>query len=276
MIDLKEDGFSIRTAVAGTSYKQGAVSRCHEGQSVRLVRDPSNVHDKNAIEVHTDEQIGFIPRDVAETLALYLEYCGQGTVEAKIDKLTREADEEKGVGAVIEIIVSESLYNIVEGDPDFIRNSIISAKRAAEIDASLTDDEVQRYIQSMDDSTLDIRYWIEQQNKWEMEQKKKARKRLGSELESYEESEIEEKAEIKFEEYRQKHSVTSYDRQSIRSAMTREDVVYSILSDQDMKNMEKEINEEIEQEQTRANEKTISVLIIFLVFVAIIVAISVS
>lgn len=276
MVDLQEDRLSIETAVAGVSYRQEAVSRCYEGQSVQLVRDSSNVHDKNAIEVHAGEQIGFIPRDFAETLALYLDYFQQDTVEAKIENLTGGAGQEKGIGVVIEITVSESLYNIVEEDPDFVRNSIISKERAAEIDASLTEEEVQKYIQDVDDRTLDVRYWIEQQNKWEKEQKEKARKRLGRELESYEESEIEEKAEIKFEEYRQKHPVTSYDRQKIRNAMTREDVVYSILSDQDMKNIEKEINEEIEKEQTQENKNIVAGLVIFLVFVAIIVVISVG
>ena len=276
MSDLEGDRLSIPTAVAGVSYRQEAVSRCHEGQTVRLVRDPSNAHDENAIEVHTNEQIGFIPRDLAETLALYLDYSGQDVVEARVDSLIGRTDEEPNIGVVIDIVISETLYNIVEEDPDFIRRSIVSEKTAAAINASLTDDEVRKYIQNMDDGTLDTKYWFVQQSKWEEEQKEKARRRLGRELGSYEEGEIEEKAEAKFEKYSKNHAVTSHDRQKIRDTMSRQDVVYSILADQDLREMEEEINEKIENEQIKENKNIALGLVILFVFMAIVMAIFVS
>ena len=61
---------SFRTFVAGVKYRQGAVMRCRLGQPVKLIRDPTNAHDKNAIEVWCGySQIGFIRRDEAEGLA---------------------------------------------------------------------------------------------------------------------------------------------------------------------------------------------------------------
>ena len=99
----------------------------------------------------------------------------------------------------------------------------------AEIEASLTDDDVRRHIQGIDDRVLDARYGVEQQNKWEKEQKEKVKRRLGRELESYEEDEIEEKAETRFLQYREKYEVTSRDRERLRNSMAREDVVHSIF-----------------------------------------------
>jgi hypothetical protein len=83
------------TWVAGVSYRRESVARCHVGEVVRLVRSPSNRHDKNAIEVHAGEQIGFIPQDEAETLAPVIdsggialahieEFFGEGGVRLKV------------------------------------------------------------------------------------------------------------------------------------------------------------------------------------------------
>ena len=72
--------------VAGVSFHQCAVAGCHEGQPVRLRRNPNNPHDKNAIEVHAGgSQIGFIPRDEAETLAELVD-GSDWTVKARIDR----------------------------------------------------------------------------------------------------------------------------------------------------------------------------------------------
>ncbi len=59
--------------VAGVTHKQGGVDpqrllqRCRSGQELRLVRDPENQYDKNAIKVclPTGEQLGWIDKDVA-------------------------------------------------------------------------------------------------------------------------------------------------------------------------------------------------------------------
>ena len=235
MSEVDADRYSILTTVAGVSYRQDAVSRCHEGQTVQLFRNPSNTHDRNAIEVHAGEKIGFIPRDETETLALYMDFYGRDSVEATIDRLTGGTEDKPTIGVVVDIQVSEVLYNPIDDDPDFIKESITRNRRIAEIEASLTDDDVRRHIQGIDDRVLDARYWVEQQNKWEKKQKEKVKRRLGRELESYEEDEIEEKAEARFLQYREKYEVTSHDRERLRNSMVREDVVHSILIDEDIK-----------------------------------------
>ena len=61
--------FTVR--VAGVSHYPDAVSRCFVGQTVRLVREPNNPHDKNAIRCDASGSgtIGHIERDEAKFLA---------------------------------------------------------------------------------------------------------------------------------------------------------------------------------------------------------------
>ena len=131
MSEVDADRYSILTTVAGVSYRQDAVSRCHEGQTVQLFRNPSNTHDRNAIEVHAGEKIGFIPRDETETLALYMDFYGRDSVEATIDRLTGGTEDKPTIGVVVDIQVSEILYNSIDDDPDFIRESITRNRRIA-------------------------------------------------------------------------------------------------------------------------------------------------
>ena len=276
MSEVDADRYSIQTTVAGVSYRQDAVSRCHEGQTVQLFRNPSNTHDRNAIEVHAGEQIGFIPRDETEILALYMDFYGQDSVEATIDRLTGGTEDKPTIGVVVDIQVSEVLYNSIDDDPDFIRESITRNRRMAEIEASLTDDDVRRHIQGIDDRVLDARYWVEQQNKWEKEQKEKVKRRLGRELESYEEDEIEEKAETRFLQYREKYEVTSRDRERLRNSMAREDVVHSILIDEDINKIEEDVKTEVRMEQTEENRKVIVGLAIVAICIVIAVAIAIE
>ena len=146
----------------------------------------------------------------------------------------------------------------------------------AEIEASLTDDDVRRHIQGIDDRVLDARYWVEQQNKWEKEQKEKVKRRLGRELESYEEDEIEEKAETRFLQYREKYEVTSHDRERLRNSMAREDVVHSILIDEDLNKIEEDVKTEVRMEQTEENRKVIVGLAIVAICIVIAVAIAIE
>ena len=274
MSELDPDSFSILMTVAGVSYRQDAISRCSEGQAVQLIRDPSNEHDQNAIEVHAGEHIGFIPKDEAEFLALYLDFCGRESVEATIDSMTGGTDEKPTIGVVIEIKLSEALFNTIEDDPDFIRNQIVTDKRMERIEASLTDEDVRKYTENIDDSTLDFKYWSEKQRKWEDENKEKTKKRLGRELENYEDEEIEEEAERKFEKYREKHEVGSFDREKIRKSLTRRDVVFSILSDQDMEEIDQEIKEKLDEESRKENSQLIMGLVIVVVIIILVIAIA--
>ena len=205
-----------------------------------------------------------------------MDFYGQDSVEATIDRLTGGTEDKPTIGVVVDIQVSEVLYNSIDDDPDFIRESITRNRRMAEIEASLTDDDVRRHIQGIDDRVLDARYWVEQQNKWEKEQKEKVKRRLGRELESYEEDEIEEKAETRFLQYREKYEVTSRDRERLRNSMAREDVVHSILIDEDINKIEEDVKTEVRMEQTEENRKVIVGLAIVAICIVIAVAIAIE
>jgi hypothetical protein len=62
--------------VTGMMEHQAAASRLTHGSAVRLVRDPSNVHDANAIAVvnrSTNERIGFISKCDAKCIAPFFD-----------------------------------------------------------------------------------------------------------------------------------------------------------------------------------------------------------
>lgn len=247
---MDEDGglFSISTTVAGVSFRQDAVARCSEGQIVDLIRNPSNEHDTNAIEVHAGEQIGFIPKDVSKILALYMDLAPQVPLTATIVKLTGGTREKPTRRVDIDIGVDETLYLNIEADPDSWKHTINSVNRLARIEASLTDEQVREYIRNMDDVQLDAIYWHEHQNKWEKEQIEKVKKKFGRELESYEIGEIAEKAAAKFEQYRERHEISSFDRERIRESLTKRDVAAYMKTDSDVEEITNRIKEKTEQE----------------------------
>ena len=63
---------AFSTAIVGIQYYNGIVSR---KEQVRLVREPTNRYDRNAIRVDNirDEQVGHIPRDAAVYLSPMLD-----------------------------------------------------------------------------------------------------------------------------------------------------------------------------------------------------------
>ncbi len=73
---------SYYTFVAGVTKnnddgtdRQKFLKKCKRGEEVTLVRDPANKYDKNAIKVckKTGEQLGWIEKSVAESLALIID-----------------------------------------------------------------------------------------------------------------------------------------------------------------------------------------------------------
>ena len=264
----EDDGlFSISTTVAGVSFRQDAVARCSEGQIVDLIRNPSNEHDTNAIEVHAGEQIGFISKDVSKILALYMDLAPQVPLTATIVKLTGGTREKPTRGVVIDIGVDETVYLNIEADPESWKHTINSVNRVARIEASLTDEQVREYIRNMDDVRLDAIYWHEHQNKWEKEQIEKVEKRFGRELESYEIGELVEKAAAKFEQYRERHEISPFDRERIRKSLTKRDVAAYMKTDSDVEEITNRIKEKTEQ--TEQEDKTL--LTVGLIIAALIV-----
>ncbi|MGQ9474676.1 MAG: HIRAN domain-containing protein [Actinomycetota bacterium] len=87
--------------VAGTSFHQDALKRCKEGEPLRLVREPENPYDRNAIAVYSqsNELIGHIKRDLAAELAPLMD--SGVPIDVRISELTGGTEDKPAVGCNI-------------------------------------------------------------------------------------------------------------------------------------------------------------------------------
>ena len=103
----------LNTRVAGVTFegRQALIAQLSTSDPCRIVPEPTNAYDKNALAVHVAHNgevwhIGFVPRDIAAEIAPYLE--GE-TVMCRIAEITggfetRDGDTAAlGVRLVIEI-----------------------------------------------------------------------------------------------------------------------------------------------------------------------------
>jgi len=106
-------GESFRTRVVGVSHRndngssrQEIVRGCSVGEALRLVREPENPHDPNAIRVCTrdGDQIGFLAADVAARLAPRLD--AGAAAKAEIIALTGGTRDKPTRGVNIEITIA--------------------------------------------------------------------------------------------------------------------------------------------------------------------------
>ena len=96
-------------AVAGVSYRQDVVADCWEGDEVRLIRDPANKYDKNAIKVHSSMgHIGFIPREETEGLAPFID--GGGKAEAYIAELTGGTRDKPIISVILQVTLTPECH----------------------------------------------------------------------------------------------------------------------------------------------------------------------
>ena len=79
----------IRTKVRGISHRNGdgtrrqkIVRQCRCGQQLRLIREPDNRYDQNAIAVYVGHsQLGYVSRDLASDLAPIIDDGGSAAAE---------------------------------------------------------------------------------------------------------------------------------------------------------------------------------------------------
>ena len=104
-----DDGrYFVPINVAGVSYRQDAVARCFEEQTITLVRDRNNRHDKNAVMVYAGgEHIGFLPRDMNEGFAEYLD-SGRA-LDAEIHKVIGGTKDKPTTGIIIALYLPEDV-----------------------------------------------------------------------------------------------------------------------------------------------------------------------
>ncbi len=84
--------------VAGFQHHHGKrlYSSMKIGDSLRLVREPGNVHDANAVRVEWRGQIiGYVPRDENETLARQFDFGNR--LEGRITRLSKHRDPNRRV-----------------------------------------------------------------------------------------------------------------------------------------------------------------------------------
>jgi superfamily II DNA or RNA helicase len=104
-------GFKIETKVKGVTFdgRQAVVAQLTEGETVWLIREPTNPHDPNAIRVErkNGEQIGYIDKHLAANLAPKFDKNGE-SVAATITEITGGYDRYSNLGVRLEFVVPES------------------------------------------------------------------------------------------------------------------------------------------------------------------------
>ena len=113
---------SFFTKIAGVTFegRQRMIPQCSEGESLRLVRDPTNRYDRGAIKVMrlNGEQLGFIPSDVSRAddpsgLAYRMDHGSR--YECKIKNKTGGGEKWLGVNIEItEVTEKESYEELVQ------------------------------------------------------------------------------------------------------------------------------------------------------------------
>ena len=75
-------GKTFRLNVAGVTYsnndgssRKAILNRCSVGENLKLLREPNNPYDKNAVAVtrHNGEQLGYLPREAAKQVSQLLD-----------------------------------------------------------------------------------------------------------------------------------------------------------------------------------------------------------
>jgi hypothetical protein len=113
---------SFFTKIAGVTFegRQRMIPRCSEGESLRLVRDRTNLYDKGAIKIlrSNGEQLGFIPSHVSREgdpsgLAYRMDHGSR--YECRIKNITGGGEKSLGVNIeVTEITERESYEDLVQ------------------------------------------------------------------------------------------------------------------------------------------------------------------
>jgi len=99
-------GDLIKTNVAGVTFegRQDLIIKLNVGQSIKLVREPENIHDDNAIKVVVEDNssIGYINRDLAKIIAPLMDKNNNITfIEGKISSIYQVKNDSSIIGVKI-------------------------------------------------------------------------------------------------------------------------------------------------------------------------------
>ena len=90
--------------VAAFTYNEGCevFDKLKIGKEVQLVREDENVHDHKAVAIFFNKKhIGYIPRQLNETIAMFLDLGYSDIFEARIQSVDPTAHPEQQVSIVI-------------------------------------------------------------------------------------------------------------------------------------------------------------------------------
>lgn len=110
---------AFKTYITGAKYHKGAetgISLLEEGETVYLIRDPSNQYDNNAVRVQSSsgQMLGHIPMDISQLVSdfILLDIC---TAEAKCLSAGKAKVE---IAYDLSIDVGDTLSDSILDDPD--------------------------------------------------------------------------------------------------------------------------------------------------------------
>lgn len=93
----------IYSKLAGTTFTGFNLLQLKVGDELKLVREPTNEHDPNAIAVYSSaDKIGYIKKDLARDLHIALD--NKYTVICKVETITGQDKDNQGVNISIKII----------------------------------------------------------------------------------------------------------------------------------------------------------------------------
>ena len=90
--------------LAGFSYYDGVAvfNELKIGSLLRMVAEPDNQHDPYAVMLYyNDTKLGYVPRGCNQDIAKMLNLGHTDLFEARINRISPEADPEKQLGVVV-------------------------------------------------------------------------------------------------------------------------------------------------------------------------------
>lgn len=90
-----------RCYIAGLQYHPGIVLRLTDGDALRMVREPDNPYDVNAVALYAQGvKLGYIPKKENTTLAMLLDQ--DAPLYAKVERFDAEARSWERVKIIVE------------------------------------------------------------------------------------------------------------------------------------------------------------------------------
>lgn len=97
--------------VAGVQYHEAVevMDKIKVGDVVRLERDEDNNYDKNAVAIfYGDTHLGYVPREEAKILSLFLDMGWSEIFEVRISRINRETHYEEQLHVQVKILRKSS------------------------------------------------------------------------------------------------------------------------------------------------------------------------